>query len=296
MSASMTLRPVWSGTVTGARSMMGAAGRSMGSRSLDDHRALAVERPTERVDDASHQAVAHGHVHDPARALDFVARVQMPVVAEQHDADFVLVHVERDAEHAARKLHQLLEAHAGKAGDLGDAGGDAGDRADLRGSELRREGFTHLADAREGVSKTALQAFRRSAHGLCVLGLGSSGLRSGLAPASARRFGSGLACCVVLLLQELAHALLQRREVVRDAPAHLLPVRGELDPAHQIRRGLEPDADVRREGLVERVLDRRALLRGQLERAAHERGLGRRLEGLGRGSPSPGRPSLAGGG
>ncbi len=34
MSASMTLRPVWSGTVTGARSMMGAAGRSMGRRSL----------------------------------------------------------------------------------------------------------------------------------------------------------------------------------------------------------------------------------------------------------------------
>ena len=33
MSASMTLRPVWSGTVTGARSMMGAAGRSMGRRS-----------------------------------------------------------------------------------------------------------------------------------------------------------------------------------------------------------------------------------------------------------------------
>ena len=30
----MTLRPVWSGTVTGARSMMGAAGRSMGRRSL----------------------------------------------------------------------------------------------------------------------------------------------------------------------------------------------------------------------------------------------------------------------
>ena len=34
MSASMTLRPVWSGTVTGARSMMAAAGRSIGRRSL----------------------------------------------------------------------------------------------------------------------------------------------------------------------------------------------------------------------------------------------------------------------
>ena len=35
MSASMTLRPVWSGTVTGARSMMGGAGRSMGRRLLE---------------------------------------------------------------------------------------------------------------------------------------------------------------------------------------------------------------------------------------------------------------------
>ena len=120
----MTLRPVWSGTVTGARSMMGAAGRSMGRRSLGGHRPVAIEWPAERVDDAPQQSVAHGHVHDPARALDFVARVQMPVFAEQHDADFVLVHVERDAEHAAGKLDQLLEAHAGKAGHLGDAGGD----------------------------------------------------------------------------------------------------------------------------------------------------------------------------
>ena len=100
------------------------------------------------------QSVAHGHVHDPARALDFIARVQMPVVAEQHDADFVLVHVERDAEHVAGKLHQFLEAHAGKAGDLGDAGGDTGDRAHLARRQLRREGFPHLADAGERAVET----------------------------------------------------------------------------------------------------------------------------------------------
>ena len=75
----------------------------MGSRSLEITGPLVVEWPAERVDDASHQAVAHGHVHDSARALDFVARVQMPVFAEQHDADFILVHVERDAEHPARE-------------------------------------------------------------------------------------------------------------------------------------------------------------------------------------------------
>ena len=87
----MTLRPVWSGTVTGARSMIGGGGAFDRQALAGDHRPVAVERPAERIDDASQQAVAHGHVHDPARALDFIARVQMPVVAEQHDADFVLV-------------------------------------------------------------------------------------------------------------------------------------------------------------------------------------------------------------
>jgi hypothetical protein len=49
----------------------------------------------------------------PVRS-DFIARVQMPVFAEQNDADFVLVHVERDAEHIAGKRHQFIKAHAGK--------------------------------------------------------------------------------------------------------------------------------------------------------------------------------------
>jgi hypothetical protein len=51
-------------------------------------------------------------------------RVQMPVIAEQHDTDLVRIDVERDAEHAARKLQQLFIAHTGKSGHFGDAGGD----------------------------------------------------------------------------------------------------------------------------------------------------------------------------
>jgi len=46
----------------------------------------------------------HRHVHDAACALDFIACVQMRILTEQHDTDFVLVHIERDAEGAARKL------------------------------------------------------------------------------------------------------------------------------------------------------------------------------------------------
>ena len=162
----MTLRPVWSGTVTGARSMMCGAGRSMGRRSLEATGPLPSSGRPKRVDDAPEQSVAHGHIHDPARALDFIARVQMPVFAEQHDADFVLVHVERDAEHFAGKLHHLLKAHAGEAGDLGDAGGDAGDRAHLPRRQLRREGFPHLAYSSERAVEDTLQAFRCALIGL----------------------------------------------------------------------------------------------------------------------------------
>jgi hypothetical protein len=64
-------------------------------------------------------------------AFHFIARVQMPVIAEQNDANFVLVHVECNAEDVAGKRHHLHQTHAGQTGDLGDAGGDAGDRADL---------------------------------------------------------------------------------------------------------------------------------------------------------------------
>ena len=146
---------------------MGARGAFDGQALAGGHRPIAIERPAQRVDDAPQQSVAHGHVHDPARALDFIARVQMPVFAEQHDADFVLVHVERDAEHIAGKLHQLLKAHAGKAGDLGDAGGDTRDRADFARRQLRREGFPRLADSGERAVEDALQAFEaRSSMGL----------------------------------------------------------------------------------------------------------------------------------
>ncbi len=155
----------------------------MGRRLAGGHRPVAVEWPAERVDDASQQSVAHGHVHDPAGALDFIARVQMPVFAEQHDADLVLVHVERDAEHAAGKFHQLVKAHAGKAGDLGDARGDAGDRAHLARRQLRRKGFASLAQAGERVVEDTLQGIRRHAH--CVSTGLAAGPDSGLDPALA---------------------------------------------------------------------------------------------------------------
>ena len=179
MSASMTLRPVWSGTVTAARAMM-ASGGAFGGQTLGGrHRAEAVERTAERVDDASEQGVAHGHVHDPARAPDLVAGVQARVVAEQHDAEFGLVHVEHDAEDAAGKLDQFLEADVGQTRDHGDAGVDAGDRADLARRQLRRERFPRVAQGGERPVENGLEALGFGDHEVLSTGFGSAGFDAG---------------------------------------------------------------------------------------------------------------------
>ncbi len=70
-------------------------------------RPLAVDRLAERVDDAAEHRVADRHRDDAAGALDLVAFLDLLVVAEQHGADAVLFEVQRDAEHAVRKLDHL---------------------------------------------------------------------------------------------------------------------------------------------------------------------------------------------
>ena len=143
-----------------------------------------IERPAQRVDDTAQQPFAHGHIHDPARALDLIARLQVPVVAEQHDADFVLVDIERDAEHAAGKFEQLLGARAGQPGDPGNAGRHVGDRADLMRRQLRRKGGPRPADPGERAVEDTLQVFGSDAHGLSCAGLVAAlgaALASGLA-------------------------------------------------------------------------------------------------------------------
>ena len=124
-------------------------------------RPLAIEWPTQRVDDASDQSIAHRHVHHATRAFDLIARVQVLAFAKKHDADFVRIDVERDAEQIAGKLHQLIKAHARKARDLGDADGDARDRAHLTRRHLRRERFQRPADTRERLVEDSMQAIRR---------------------------------------------------------------------------------------------------------------------------------------
>ena len=154
----------------------GRGGAFDGQALAGGHRPVAIERPAQRVDDAPQQSIAHGHVHDPARALDFISRVEMPVFAEQNDANFVFVHVERDAEQIAGKHDQFIEAHAGETGHFGDAGCDTGDRAHLPWRQFRRECFSHLADSGKRAVEIVLKALRFHVHWLLCCGLLGSAL------------------------------------------------------------------------------------------------------------------------
>ena len=55
------------------------------------------------------------------------------------------------------------------------------------------------------------------------------------------RFRLGFGFRFVLLFQKFVDAFFQRRQIIRDAPRHLLSTRGEFDSADHVRRGLEPD-------------------------------------------------------
>src|ERR1019366_2606954 len=102
----------------------------------------------------------------------------MPVFAQQNHANFVSVHVERNAEDVDGKGHQFIKAHTGETGHLGDACCDTGDRAHLPWRQFRRESFSHLADSSKRAVEIVLEALRFHAHWLFVAGLGPSGLGS----------------------------------------------------------------------------------------------------------------------
>ena len=97
--------------------------------------------------------------------------MQMPVFAEKHDADFILVHVERDTKDAARKLEELFKARARKAGDPGDTGGNARDCAHFVRRQVGREVSQSLVDSGERAVEDTLKGVGQRAHGLLETGL-----------------------------------------------------------------------------------------------------------------------------
>ena len=124
----------------------------------------AVERPTERIDHPPEQPFTDGDIHHPPQTPDFVAGVQMRVVAKQNDADLVFIDVEGDTKYAAGKFEQFLKADARQPGHLGDAGGHPADGADLVRRQLRRKGFADQAETGESTVDQAVQAVWRRTH------------------------------------------------------------------------------------------------------------------------------------
>ncbi len=104
--------------------------------------------------------------------------MEMPVFAEEDDADLVGIDVEGNAEHLPREDHQFLKADVGEARDLGDAGGDTDDRPHLPQGQLRDEGFPRLAYCGQSTVENGMEALRFHLHWPLGSDLGSSGLGS----------------------------------------------------------------------------------------------------------------------
>ena len=93
--------------------------------------AFPIKRVSERVDHAPEQALADRHVHDRAGALDGLAFLDLAVGAEDHDADIVLLEVERHAARAVLELHHLAGLHIVEPVGARDAVADRQHLADL---------------------------------------------------------------------------------------------------------------------------------------------------------------------
>ncbi len=94
-------------------------------------RAAVVERVAERVDHAPEQRLADGDLNDLARAADGVALLDEDVLAEQHDADVVLLEVEGEADDVVGQLDHLERDARVEAVHARDPVADLEDGADL---------------------------------------------------------------------------------------------------------------------------------------------------------------------
>ena len=130
----------------------GLAGNDAGSDALQGNefigrdRTLVVNRHAERIDDAADQGVAHGHAHDAAGALDFVAFLDLGEFAEQDHADLIFFEVHSDSGDAVREAEQLAGHDLVKAVDTGDSVTKGNDGANFVDRDLRFVVLDLLAD------------------------------------------------------------------------------------------------------------------------------------------------------
>ena len=129
--------------------MIAGAGRSIGSSASAAIGPLAVERATERIDDAAEQRRSHRHAHDIARAAHRVAGLDRVDIVQQDAADPVAFEHLGEAELSLVEAQQLVEPDVGQPGDERDAVADLLDPADLLGLRAERGGAELCARALE---------------------------------------------------------------------------------------------------------------------------------------------------
>ena len=98
---------------------------------LGHDRALAIERHSERINDAADQRFADRHGHNPAGALDRVAFLDQRVFAEEHGADLIFFEVQRDAGNAVREREHFAGHDFVEAVNARDAVANGDDRANF---------------------------------------------------------------------------------------------------------------------------------------------------------------------
>ena len=129
----------------------GLAVDDAGGQALDEHegvrhdRALAVEGLAQGVDDAADHGRAGRDLHDAAGPLDDVPFADEVALAEEDDADVLLLEVQGQAEDAAGELQELVGHDPVEAVDAGDAVADRGDRPDLADVDRRSRSLRSAA-------------------------------------------------------------------------------------------------------------------------------------------------------
>ncbi len=95
------------------------------------NRPLVIDRLTESVYDAAEKRFADRNLEEPAGCFDFISFRNLGRIAEQNDADFGFLEIERETEVAARKFDHLVQHHLAQALDPGDAVAGFADHADV---------------------------------------------------------------------------------------------------------------------------------------------------------------------
>jgi hypothetical protein len=111
-------------------------------------RSLSVERNTDRVDDAAEELLADRNRSHAAGTLDSVTLVDQLVVAEEDDADVVLLEVQRHADHVVRELDHLRGEDIAEPIHTRDTVADLKDGTDIVHVDFAREPGQLLAKDR----------------------------------------------------------------------------------------------------------------------------------------------------